>query len=131
LGVKLALDTNAYRKVMDGDEPAMKLIRRADVVCMPVPVIAELRFGFLNGTRGRQNEATLREFLDEVRVEVLECDDETATWFAQLKLQLKRQGTPIPLNDVWIAALVMQHQAELFTYDSDFDTLAQLPKVAS
>lgn len=127
--MKLALDTNAYRRVMDGDERAMKLVRRADVVSVPVPVIAELRYGFLNGSKGLKNDATLRHFLDEDRVEVLECDEETATWFAQLKLQLKRQGTPIPLNDVWIAALVLQHEATLFTYDTDFDNLAQLPKV--
>jgi predicted nucleic acid-binding protein len=96
---------------------------------LPVPVIAELRFGFLNGTRGRKNEATLAEFLDAERVEVLACDERTTVFYAQLKAQLKQQGTPIPLNDVWIAALALQHQALLFTRDRDFDHLPQLPRV--
>jgi tRNA(fMet)-specific endonuclease VapC len=127
--MKLALDTNAYRKLTEADGHTLEAVRTADLVCMPVPVIAELRYGFLNGTRGRQNEATLRRFLDEERVELLDCDEETTTWYAQLKLQLKRQGTPIPLNDVWIAALVLQHSAVLLTYDSDFAHLPQLPRV--
>jgi tRNA(fMet)-specific endonuclease VapC len=126
--MKLALDTNAYRLFMDGDAVAVALVRQADRVCLPVPVIAELRFGFLNGTRGRKNEATLAEFLDAERVQVLDCDERTTVFYAQLKAQLKKQGTPIPLNDVWIAALALQHQAVLLTRDRDFDHLPQLPR---
>lgn len=127
--MRLALDTNAYRLFMEGDRGAVALVRQADQVCLPVPVIAELRFGFLNGTRGRKNEATLAEFLDAERVRVLDCDERTTVFYAQLKAQLKGQGTPIPLNDVWIAALALQHQAVLFTRDRDFDRLPQLPRV--
>ena len=127
--MKLALDTNAYRLVMDGDAAAVLLARTADRLLMPVPVIAELRFGFLNGTKGRENEAHLVRFLDRPRVEVLRCDEETTVRYAELKLQLKRQGTPIPINDVWIAALVLQHHATLFTRDSDFERVPQLPRV--
>lgn len=127
--MKLALDTNAYRLFMDGDKAAARLVQEADSVCLPVPVLAELRFGFLNGTRGRKNEAILAEFLDAERVVVLDCDERTTVFYAQLKAQLKRQGTPIPLNDLWIGALVLQHQATLFTRDADFDHLPQLPRV--
>ncbi len=127
--MKLALDTNAYRLIMDGEPNAVRLARTAERLLMPVPVLAELRFGFLNGTKGRENEATLLRFLDRGRVEVLPCDEETAVRYAELKLQLKKQGTPIPLNDVWIAALVLQHQAMLFTRDSDFERIPQLPRV--
>ena len=49
--------------------------------------------------------------------------------YAELKLQLKKQGTPIPINDVWIAALVLQHRATLFTRDSDFERIPQLARV--
>jgi tRNA(fMet)-specific endonuclease VapC len=127
--VKLAIDTNAYRLIMDGDAAAVGHARTAERLLMPAPVLAELRFGFLNGTRGRANEATLVRFLDRPRVEVLPCDDETAVRYAELKLQLKKQGTPIPINDVWIAALVLQHHATLFTRDSDFDRIPQLPRL--
>jgi tRNA(fMet)-specific endonuclease VapC len=126
--MKLVLDTNAYRFHMEGRPDVVDLVRRAELVALPVPVIAELRFGFLNGTRGRQNEAVLARFLDAGRVRVLDCDEATTHFFAALKLQLKRQGTPIPLNDVWIAAIVVQHRGTLLTFDADFDHLPQLPR---
>lgn len=128
--MRLVLDTNTYRLVMDGDKRAVLLVRTCDDILMPVPVIAELRYGFLNGKKGQQNGATLARFLDAPRVLVLACDEQTATQFAALKLQLKRQGTPIPIHDVWIAALVLQHRGTLFTRDTDFDRLPQLPRVA-
>jgi len=127
--VRLALDTNAYRLVMEGNKEAARLVQEAEVIALPVPVIGELRFGFLNGTQGRQNAASLLRFLDAPRVQVLVCDELTTHFFAELKLQLKKQGTPIPLNDVWIAALALQHQATLFTRDSDFANIPQLPRV--
>lgn len=127
--MRLVLDTNTYRLVMEGDKLAVKLVRTCDELLMPVPVIAELRYGFLNGTRGRQNEAFLTRFLDAPRVEVLPCDHDTTRHFATLKLHLKQRGTPIPINDVWIAALVLQHGGVLFTRDSDFDRLPQVPRV--
>lgn len=113
---------------MEGDEGAVRLVRSCEVVLMAVPVIAELRYGFLAGSKGKRNEAFLMKFLDEPRVSTLVCDDETTRLYAQLKLQLKRQGTPIPINDVWIASLVLQHGATLLTRDSDFDRLPQLPR---
>lgn len=127
--MRLALDTNAYRLMMDADADAVRLVRSAERLFLPVPVLAELRFGFLNGTRGRENEATLIRFLDRPRVEVLRCDEETTVRYAELKMQLKKQGTPIPINDVWIAALTLQHQATLFTRDSDFERIPQLARV--
>ena len=127
--MRLALDTNTYRLVMEAEKLAVRLVRTSEVVLIPVPVIAELRFGFLHGTKGRQNEATLTRFLDSPRVQVLSCDEETTKTYAALKLQLKRQGTPIPINDVWIAALVLQHDATFFTRDSDFDRFPQLLRV--
>lgn len=126
--MKLVLDTNAYRFHMEGREHVVSLLRRAEQVALPVPVIAELRFGFLNGTRGRQNEAVLSRFLDAARVRILDCDEDTTHFFAELKLQLKKQGTPIPINDVWIAALVVQHRGTLLTFDADFDHLPQLSR---
>ncbi len=126
--MKLAIDTNAYRLMMDGEPEAVRLARTAERLLMPVPVLAELRFGFLNGTKGRENEANLVRFLDRPRVELLRCDEETAVRYAELKLQLKKAGTPIPINDVWIAALALQHHATLFTRDADFERIPQLPR---
>ena len=126
--MQLVLDPNAYRLFMDGDREAVDLVQLADAILIPVPVIAELRFGFANGTRVTQNATALARFLDSPRVEVLSCDPDTAEQYAALKLQLKKQGTPIPINDIWIAALVLQHRGALFTRDRDFDRLPQLPR---
>jgi tRNA(fMet)-specific endonuclease VapC len=126
--MKLALDTNTYRAFMDGEKKAVELVRQADVIGMPVPVLAELRFGFLSGTRGRQNEAVLQRFLDSPRIQILPCDYQTSHYYSEIKLQLKKQGTPIPINDVWIAALTSQHGMTLFSYDRDFDNIPQLPR---
>lgn len=126
--MKLALDTNTYRAFMEGMPATVALVQRADQVCMPVPVIAELRFGFAKGTRGRANEAQLAKLLDAARVRVLDCDEQTAHFYAGLKLELSRAGTPIPINDLWIAALVIQHGLVLHTLDRDFDRLPQVPR---
>lgn len=127
--MKVAFDTNAYRLLLDADAEAVELLRTSERICLPVPVLAELRFGFLNGSRARTNLANLDTFLDSPRVEVLSCDEETALRYAELRLQLKRQGTLIPMNDIWIAALALQHGATLFTRDADFDHLPQLRRV--
>jgi predicted nucleic acid-binding protein len=71
----------------------------------------------------------LTRFLDSTRVIVLPCDEQTTHFYAQLKLQLSRQGRPIPINDVWIAALTLQHGAALFSFDSDFDHIPQLSRI--
>jgi len=126
--MRLALDTNAYRALAKSDPKALDLVQRAEVIGMPVPVLGELRSGFLGGTKALQNEAGLLKFLDFPRVRILACDEQTTHFYGELKLQLRRQGTPIPINDVWIAALAIQHRMTLFTYDRDFDRLPQLAR---
>jgi tRNA(fMet)-specific endonuclease VapC len=127
--MKIALDTNTYRAFMEGQDRTVQLVRHAERLCLPVPVLAELRFGFRKGSRGRANEAALVRFLDSQRVDVLLCDEQTTHFYAELKLQLTRQGTPIPINDVWIAALVLQHGLALHSLDGDFDQIPQLARV--
>jgi tRNA(fMet)-specific endonuclease VapC len=126
----VVLDTNTYRAFMDGHDEAVAIVKGADQLLMPVPVLAELRYGFSKGTRGRQNEAVLDKFLDSKRVEVLVCDEQTSFFYAQLKMQLARQGTPIPINDVWIAALTLQYGGLLYTLDRDFDHIPQLGRTS-
>lgn len=127
--MRLAIDTNSYLAFMQNNQQAIEVVQSADRICVPVPVLAELRYGFLNGTRGKQNEAILLKFLDSQRVEILTCTEQTTHIYAMLKLQLKKQGTPIPINDIWIAALVLEHRLMFFTYDRDFDNIPQLPRL--
>lgn len=126
--MKLALDTNAYTAVARGEPRAAALVRAAQHVYLPFIVLAELRAGFASGTMGRRNEASLTRFVGALRVSVLYADDQTTHHYARLFAQLRRQGTPIPTNDVWIAAIVLQHDLVLSTGDAHFDHLPQLAR---
>lgn len=96
---------------------------------MPFIVLGELRAGFAGGRPGYENEANLVRFLNGYRVDALFADEETTHHYARLFQQLRRQGTPIPTNDLWIAALVVQHHAHLFARDAHFDHLPQIPRL--
>jgi tRNA(fMet)-specific endonuclease VapC len=127
--VRIAIDTNRYVDFAKGLTEAVEVFRRADEILVPFVVLGELRAGFAGGTRTGQNEATLVRFLDSRRVDPVFPDEETTHHYARLFYQLRRQGTPIPTNDLWIAALAVQHQAHLFARDSHFDHLPQIPRV--
>jgi predicted nucleic acid-binding protein len=102
--------------------------RTADQIFLPFVTLAELRAAFLCGTRAGQNESVLVRFLNRPRVGVLYPDEEATRHYAQLFRQLRQQGTPIPTNDIWIAALTEQHNLLLYSRDSHFDHLPQLPR---
>jgi tRNA(fMet)-specific endonuclease VapC len=127
--MNLALDTNRYRDFCEGKAEALRVVQQAERVSMPLPVLAELRSGFACGSLSRKNEATLTMFLTEPRVRVLSIDETTTFFYARLYKQLREQGTPIPTNDLWIAALVEQHRLVLFTRDRHFYRLPQLALV--
>ena len=127
--VRLLLDTNRYRDLCEGDPAALEIIRRADVICFPFVVLAELRSGFLCGSMGRRNEQYLVRFLNSNRVQRLYADEATTHHYAQVFAQLRLQGTPIPVNDIWIAALCIQHDLLLYSRDAHFDALPQLARV--
>ena len=91
-------------------------------------MLAELRAGFRCGSRGRENEQVLNRFLHRARVSVLYPSETTTHHYAQLFYQLRSQGTPIPTKDLWIAALVVEHNLALFSRDSHFDHLPQLAR---
>ena len=108
--MRIAIDTNRYVDFCRGEERAVEIFRSAGEICLPLFVIAELRAGFRAGAKGRENEKFLIQFLNSPRVEVLSPDDQTTHHYAGLFVQLRKQGTPIPTNDLWIAALAVQQQ---------------------
>ena len=77
---------------------------------------------------GARNEGVLSRFLGRPRVRVLWPDEQTTHHYARLFLQLWRQGSPIPTNDLWIAALAVQHDLALCSRDGHFDHLPQLAR---
>ena len=129
MAVKLALDTNRYTDLCRGNARVVQTVEAADEVWLPFIVLGELRAGFAAGTQGPRNEAVLRRFLLKPGVAVLYADDQTTHHYASLYRQLRKQGTPIPTNDMWIAALVLQHSLNLYDRDAHFDALPQLARL--
>ena len=127
--MRIALDANRYTDFVRNDAPAVKIISGAARVFFPFVVLGELRAGFAGGSRAKVNEAILAKVLASPRVEVLYPDQETTHHYAVLYQQLRRQGTPIPSNDLWISALVVQHGLVLFARDAHFDHLPQIPRI--
>lgn len=124
--MRLALDTNCYTALAAGDVGVVELVSLAEAVFLPFVVVAELRAGFACGTLARANEIAFQRFLTKPGVEVLFADDATIRQYANLYRQLRQQGTPVPVHDLWIAALTLQHDLTLCTRDGHFRHLPQL-----
>lgn len=126
--VRLALDTNRYTDLCRGDAAVVETVETADEVWLPFIVLGELRAGFAAGTQGPRNEAALRRFLMKPGVAILYAGEQTTHHYASVYRQLRKQGTPIPTNDMWIAALVLEHSLVLYARDAHFDALTQLTR---
>ncbi len=124
--MRLAIDTNRYRDLCDGQHDVVKQLETADAIFVPFVVLAELRAGFAVGTKGRANERVLHRFLSQPDVTILHTTDATTRSYAALYRQLRTQGTPIPTNDLWIAAIVLEHDIALYSRDAHFEALPQL-----
>jgi len=127
--VRVALDTNRYVDLCKGEVATQSLLEEAETVFLPFVVVGELRAGFAHGRRQAENERTLRRFLLKPGVDALFADDQTTHHYAAVFRQLRKQGTPIPTNDMWLAALVLQHNLALHARDAHFDHLPQLVRV--
>jgi len=127
--MRVALDTNRYVDLCRGVEETVRVVATADAVFLPFVVVAELRAGFALGRRSAENERVLRRFLLKDGIDVLYADDQSTIHYASVFRQLRLQGTPIPTNDIWISALVLQHNAALHDRDRHFDHLPQIIRV--
>ena len=127
--MRLALDTNRYVDLCKGAEDTARLVATAEAVFLPFVVVAELRAGFALGRRVMENERVLRRFLMKDGVKVLYADEQSTHHYAAIFRQLRVQGTPIPTNDIWVAALVLQHNLVLHARDRHFDRLPQIVRV--
>jgi tRNA(fMet)-specific endonuclease VapC len=123
--MEVVLDTNAYsdwiRRGFWG-EP----ISRATQVWLPSVVIGELYRGFYSGNRFEEHEAHLHSLLEQANVGVIELGVNVARIYGELLHYLRQQGTPIPVNDIWIAAACVEHGCILLTSDRHFDKLPQV-----
>jgi tRNA(fMet)-specific endonuclease VapC len=123
---RLVLDTSAYSHFRAGNERVLDLIAAAEVVGLPTVVLGELEAGFLLGQRERENRAVLGEFLAESFVSILPVTPAVARRYGRLFAELRRAGTPIPINAIWIAATALDCGGHLLTFDADFGRIAAL-----
>lgn len=118
---KILLDTNAYTKYHSTpDDSIIYIVQEAETVFLPVVVLGELLFGFKRGRKEVANRELLNRFFEKPVVEVASVHKETAEIYADVLLNLTRKGTPIPTNDIWVAASAIEHGAVLVTYDTHF-----------
>lgn len=123
------LDTSAYSNFRRGNEELAALLDRAELVGVPTAALGELRTGFLLGSRWRRNESELDAFLDNPVVEVLPVDSETSGQYAQIVAELRKAGTAIPTNDIWIAATAARNGATVLTCDDHFERIGRVGSV--
>ena len=117
---RLVLDTSAYSHLRAGRSEVLEFVAGATVVIMSVTVLGELEAGFELGSRTEENRRVLAEFLREPFVSVLAVTNVTVGHYARIFTALRRAGTPIPINDVWIAAATMECNGHLLTFDRDY-----------
>ena len=114
------VDTNAYGAFKEGRPEAVEILRHAPLIVLSTVVLGELLGGFAAGAKEASNRDQLLQFLASERVRVLSVDSDTAESYARLYLSLRKKGTPIPTNDLWIAATARQHGLAVFSYDRHF-----------
>lgn len=124
--MKLLLDTNAYVALMKGHNGVANRIRKAERVFLSAIVAGELLFGFRNGSRCEKNMSELDRFLENRFVEFLPVSYTTADRFGRIAALLRRRGTPMPSNDIWIAAHAIESGAELLSFDRHFENIESL-----
>ena len=123
----MILDTNGLSAIADGDMALEPILRNATEVAVPVIVLGEYRYGIRQSRDRQRYEQWLTESIRSYRV--LDVDEETAIFYATLRFELKRAGTPIPSNDVWIASLCRQHSLSLLSRDRHFDMVRGIERI--
>ena len=128
IGISLILDTNAVSAFADGDMDLLEIIALAPQLSLPVIVLGEYRFGIA----ASRNAAGYRQWLGELveRCRVLEISEVTTHHYAEIRVALNKAGTPIPVNDAWIAALARQHDLPIISRDRHFDVVPSLRRIS-
>ena len=124
--MRVALDTHRLTDLFRGDAALAEFLGTCDEVWIPLFVLGEIKAGFYGGAEQHRNEVLLHKLLGKSTVDVLLPGRETAEHYARLFVQLKRAGAPVPDNDLWIAALALEHDLVLVPRDRHFQSIPQL-----
>ena len=122
----IVLDTNAYSDFKRGSKSVVEVLESSEEIVVPTPVLGELYTGFRFGSRRKQNVDELHQFLDRPGVRVVPIDHGTARRYGDIVAALRTAGTPIPTNDIWIAAVAIEQNGELLTRDEHFKHVPML-----
>jgi tRNA(fMet)-specific endonuclease VapC len=123
----MILDTNALSAAADDDPAIIALLSRADQVAIPVIALGEYRYGIAQSRHRASYAKWLNGLLHDCLV--LEANEPTTHYYAEIVLELKQKGKPIPTNDIWIAALCRQHSLPLLSRDRHFDLVPGLKRI--
>lgn len=121
---KVLLDTNIMIALLADDTAVKDNLAQCAEVFTAVTVIGELYYGAQKSGRAGENLERVNALA--LNMAVLDCDLETARWYGVVKSKLQQIGKPIPENDVWIAAIALQHQLKMITRDRHFREVSNL-----
>ncbi len=117
---RILIDTNIYSNSLSGNPDVVAVMRQVSHIGITVISMGELLSGFKAGNREKENRQELGIFLDSPRVYLYTVNEDTAEYYSSILNQLKKKGTPIPTNDIWIAAVAFQYGLQLYTLDTHF-----------
>lgn len=123
---RMLIDTNIYSQALRGDESVVGTLRSLEQIGFSSISVGELLSGFKGGSKEHDNRKELETFLDGPRTVLYPVDEHTAEYYSAIINQLRKDGTPIPTNDIWIAATAFQHGLKLYTSDKHFCYVAGL-----
>ena len=123
---RLMLDTSAYSDFLKGNPSIKFALQQADEIFLNPVILGELFAGFSLGKDEKKNRDILQDFLSSRRVTILLIDQETSERYASIRKYLRVKGTPIPTNDLWIAASAMQFGLKVLTSDYHFLKVPQI-----
>ncbi len=119
----ILIDTNAYTAFKYGDKSICEIMQHAEQIVMSPIILGELLSGFDHGNRAKQNRKELNQFLESSRIRIFPLSLDTANFYAQVYITLKNKGTPIPTNDMWIAAQALEFGCIVCTFDKHFSEI--------
>ena len=117
---KILIDTNVYVAFKRNQTNIVNIFQNVDFIGLNLTVLAELYAGFKGGNQESHNRSGLEEFMNNPRVHFIKSTKETAHFYAHVFSILKKKGTPIPTNDIWIAASAMQTGLSMVSLDKHF-----------
>ncbi len=123
---RIMLDTSAYSAFMKGHINIKYSLQKAYKIHVNSIIIGELLYGFINGKKERENRLILQDFLSSPRVQIIDIDEETSERYAVIKNYLTMEGTPLPVNDIWISASAMQYGLKVLTTDKHYLKIPQI-----